>query len=386
MIFWESVVVCYHCIAPFIFEKSVCCTNIQDLHKRIKIMAQSFTAKNIHTKLNELSIDSLQDNFEISPKKEASGLSTTSLLSSRLAGEQYDGAITIPDNILIQARYTDEHPEPELLATSVGKELDGRMIPSSSTISLLSLNNNNFLSFNNDSYQSNKPSQFPPPLLDRKNSHPTLISSRNSITHSNQQRLQPYLKMSSPSIPANADFYSTTSPQVIPLSRNQSFQHITPDSPNLDPVSLGGSPSRFWLNSQTPPKSLSGSLTMSRTQMFPMTQLNSATQPQSQGFIIGSANSVSKAINIKGSGGDSPILNPVQTPIEDMPITPLYLNSEKNSYFVLTKEGSMGSRNTNDFKFRNDLNNDCLEEEDEAEGTEVEFLADHRHQSDINMD
>ena len=33
-----------------------------------------------------------------------------------------------------------DHPEPELLATSVGKEVDGRLIPSSSTISLLSLN------------------------------------------------------------------------------------------------------------------------------------------------------------------------------------------------------------------------------------------------------
>ena len=30
-----------------------------------------------------------------------------------------------------------DHPEPELLATSVGKEVDGRLIPSSSTISLL---------------------------------------------------------------------------------------------------------------------------------------------------------------------------------------------------------------------------------------------------------
>ena len=33
-----------------------------------------------------------------------------------------------------------EHPEPQLLASSVGKDLDGKLIPSSSTISLLSLN------------------------------------------------------------------------------------------------------------------------------------------------------------------------------------------------------------------------------------------------------
>lgn len=346
-------------------------------------MAQSFTAKNIHTKLDELSL--LQDNFDISPKKETEG-STKSLLSTRLAGEKYDGAINIPENILVPVKYTDEHPEPELLATSVGKELDGRIIPSSSTISLLSLNSNNFLSLNNDSYQSNKPAQFPP-LLDRKNSHPTLIASRNSITHLNQQRLQPYLKINSPSVPANADFHNSTSPQVIPLSRNHSFQHITPDSPNLDPVSLGGSPSRFWLSSQTPPKSHSGSF--SRSHVFPMTQLHSTphtTQQNGQYFAVGSANSVSKAINIKGSGGDSPVLNPVQTPIEDMPMTPLYLNSEKNSYFVLTNEVSAGGRHTKDFKFRNELDNNCLEEEDGIDELDVDFLSKQRQKSDINMD
>lgn len=350
-------------------------------------MAQSFTAKNIHTKLDELTLDSLQDSFDMSPKRETSGFSTKSLLSTRLAGDQYEGAINIPDNILIQARYTDEHPEPELLATSVGKELDGRMIPSSSTISLLSLNSNNFLSLNNDSYQSNKPAQFPPPLLDRKNSHPTLISSRNSITHLSHQRLQPYLKMTSPSIPPNVDFYNTTSPQVIPLSRNQSFHQITPDSPNLDPVSLGGSPSRFWLNSQTPPKSLSGSLTMSRSQVFPMSQINGMAQtnhPQVQGVNVGSAHSVSKAINIRRSGGDSPALNPVQTPIEDLPITPLYLNSEKNSYFVLTNDGSVGQHGK-DFRL-NELDDEAVEEEHESDGTEATYLVQHSHQNDINMD
>lgn len=45
--------------------------------------------------------------------------------------------------------------------------------------------------------------------------------------------------------------------------------------------------------------------------------------------------SVSKAINIKHAGDSSPVLNPVQTPLEDLPMTPLYLNSEE-SYFVLT--------------------------------------------------
>lgn len=327
-------------------------------------MAQSFSAKNIHTKLDELTIGSSQENYSLSPKKEATGLSTTSILSSRLAGENYEGAINIPESILIQARYTDDHPEPELLATSVGKELDGRMIPSSSTISLLSLNSNSILSLNNESYQSNKPSQFPPPpLLDRKNSFPSMISSRNSITHLSHQRLQPYLKMTSPNVPLTADFNVSTSPRVIPLSRNQSFYQATPDSPNLDPISVGGSPSRFWLSSQTPPKSLSGSLTMTRPQVLQMTPLNNApsTNQQVHGFNVGSTHAVSKAINIKRTGSDSPVLNPVQTPIEDTPMTPLYLNSERNNYFVLTNDGSVG-RHGKDFNFRSDFNDGKLEE------------------------
>lgn len=46
--------------------------------------------------------------------------------------------------------------------------------------------------------------------------------------------------------------------------------------------------------------------------------------------------SVSKAININKAGGESPVLNPVQTPLEDFPMTPLYLNGGGDNYFVLT--------------------------------------------------
>lgn len=52
-------------------------------------------------------------------------------------------------------------------------------------------------------------------------------------------------------------------------------------------------------------------------------------------------NSVSQAINIK-TGGEEPVLNPVQTPLEDLPMTPLYLNSEDN-YFVLTNGSGQGA-------------------------------------------
>ncbi|KAL6453116.1 hypothetical protein SBY92_000464 [Candida maltosa Xu316] len=147
----------------------------------------------------------------------------------------------------------DDHPEPELLASSVGKEFDGRIIPSSSTISLLSLNQQE-------------------------------ISRKNSMaSYSNLQRLQPYQKLTSPPPPQQQqqqhDYIHSNG---IPI------QSLPPDSPNLDPVSLNGSPSRFWLSSQTPP-----------------------------------ASGVST----------SPVLNPVQTPIEEPPMTPLFLNS-RTDYFT----------------------------------------------------
>lgn len=48
-----------------------------------------------------------------------------------------------------------------------------------------------------------------------------------------------------------------------------------------------------------------------------------------------SQNSVLQAIDIGRRASDSPTLNPVQTPLEEVPMTPLYLNPGDN-YFVLT--------------------------------------------------
>ena len=93
-----------------------------------------------------------------------------------------------------------------------------------------------------------------------------------------------------------------------------------------------------------------------------------------------STNSVSKAINIKNSGGDSPVLIPVQTPIEDLPMTPLYLNSDKNSYFVFTKDSHGSTRHSKDFRYRKDIGDDYLDEKDECDYNEEE------DQKDINMD
>lgn len=347
----------------------------------------SYSTSNIHNKLGNLTIDSLPEQTEPVPQNQALPFSTKSLLSSSLKGEKFTIQPQIPKLHMdeITRNLTDEHPEPELLATSVGRDGDGRLIPSSSTISLLSLNNN---SLNNNSVATNYldllpakpaayleflPSKPVPPVMDRKNSYNN-IRSRNSLTHLTQQRLQPYQKLTSPSMPGNAEFASLASPQNIPGLRNQGM--IAPDSPNLDPTSIGGSPSRFWLSSQTPPRLLLNSLSKSRTHMYPHilhhVQLANVSAGSNHGNIpinptsnsvssSGSLHSVSKAINIK-SGGDSPVLIPVQTPLEDFPMTPLFLNGTSDNYFVLTN-----GQDTREYSLARDYGNpefDEIEEND----------------------
>ncbi|CAI5758315.1 unnamed protein product [Candida verbasci] len=160
-----------------------------------------------------------------------------------------------------------DHPEPELLASSVGKEINGRIIPSTSTISLLSLT---------PEANNKSPNLSSQPFIIRK----------NSISHSNIQRLQPYYRLTSPP----------------PQSISQS--NLEPESPNVDPTSLNNSPSRVWLN-QTP-----------------------NTSKNHHQFIRKSNNN-----NNNLNGSDSPILHPVQTPQEDPPMTPLYLSNQRD-YFT----------------------------------------------------
>ena len=90
-----------------------------------------------------------------------------------------------------------------------------------------------------------------------------------------------------------------------------------PDSPNLDPVSLGGSPSRFWLSSQTPPISTNNSFKSRPT------------------------------VALHNNGSSSPVLYPVQTPIEELPMTPLFLNS-KTDYFSRVARVSEGEEEDDD--------------------------------------
>lgn len=320
-------------------------------------MALRYSSSNIHNKLGDLTIDSLPEQVDSGSDQETL-YSHKSLLSKLLAGEKYQLAQPLQTFTIDELTHnlTDDHPEPELLATSVGKDSDGRLIPLSSTISLLSLSNNtgsvstNYLDFPMHKQAAPHPLQPVQPVMDRKNSYNN-IRLRNSITHLHQQRLQPYQKLTLPTVGNQAEFSTLTSPQTIPMARNQGF--MTPDLPNLDPTSIGGLPSRFWLSSQTPPRSLLNSLSKSRTHMFPLTQLHQQapqppqTAPTAQLLgSVGSLNSTSKAIDISKTGSDSPVLNPVQTPLEDFPMTPLFLNSGGDHYFVLTN-GQSNQPNTN---------------------------------------
>lgn len=225
-----------------------------------------------------------------------------------------------------------DHPEPQLLASSVGKDLDGKLIPSSSTISLLSLNQDVSLKYNE---QQQLTASVP------KNTRTT--------SYSNLQRLQPYQRANTTSPPAQQQqqqLPSLSLPdsagfQTLTITSNNAAANTTnsvllstpgtiPNSPNLDPVSLGGSPSRFWLSSQTPPSSSTTTNVMknrsnSQTLILSLLQqLLLHSQPQ---YIVHRTGSGTGTIYKATRGDDSPVLNPVQTPIEDPPMTPLFLSS-----------------------------------------------------------
>ncbi|RLV87767.1 hypothetical protein JA9_002295 [Meyerozyma sp. JA9] len=244
---------------------------------------------------------------ELQPRK--------SLLSSSLAGESGHPQASQSLNI-DSAMLTDEHPEPELLASSVGKEMDGRIIPSSSTISLLSLNqdpegSNQQVGVSAPQPNSNRVSPQVFQNAQMQPIKPAPITSRNSVTRLNQHRFQTYR---SPPPTANATLHSQLAGQAAAIP----IREVVPDSPMLDPTSIGGSPSRFWLSSQTPPRSLAGSY-KNKSYQLQMSQMH--------GTVGGR-----EPIYVAKGGGSSPILYPVQTPSEDPPMTPLYLNGD--DYFA----------------------------------------------------
>ncbi|KAI3402889.2 hypothetical protein KGF56_004350 [Candida oxycetoniae] len=214
-----------------------------------------------------------------------------------------------------------DHPEPQLLASSVGKGINGRIIPSSSTISLLSLNQ-----------------EFPPKFIHPNNqtaaqsSQPATSLAKNLETRSylNLQRLQQYSKTATTPTTTAATTCSSSSGSLLaylnhpnsveyvtiqPLQVSSSVANSMPSSPNLDPTSIGGSPSRFWLSSQTPPI---GGINSNNKKPAHQFQTQTAKRWGGNGDI---------------TGDDSPILNPVQTPLDDPPMTPLLLTNKSMDYF-----------------------------------------------------
>lgn len=326
-------------------------------------MSNTCNSDNLNLKLDGLDLND-KHHVNYNPKP--------SLLSSSLANERMNRQqpSDLAPHFHSQAQYNDiqnqlnDHPEPELLATSVGRDMDGRLIPSSSTISLLSLNNQPQQLQQSPQIQQQASFHLSPQLNQNQFEDPnanynytsgsnrkTNIRSRNSLTHLNQKRFETYQRLTSP--PPGQD-HSTS--QSIPI--NNKF--ITPDSPNLDPTSLNGSPSRFWLSSQTPPRSMNNSY----KKVSALTQLTPhSTHPQPphshQSPHNVQANSVqsnliqaneqlnSQPINIpkfqlKRDGDASPILNPVQTPSEEQPMTPLYLsNHEFQANYFSMKNGQI---------------------------------------------
>lgn len=203
-------------------------------------------------------------------------------------------------SFFLDAACRDDHPEPQLLALLVGKDLDGRMIPSSSTILLL------LLLHQIDAPKVTRGFNAPPAAtpIDR-------ILSRHLLTHFKrlpQSQTQPPLLPPLQAPPGAA--YASATP--MPIARAPAV----PDLPSLDPTLLGGLPLRFWLLLQTPPRSLAGSF--------------NPLQP----MVIPERSNYTAAPHKKLAAGDaSPTLNPVLTPVEETPMTPLYLSQHREEYF-----------------------------------------------------
>lgn len=176
----------------------------------------------------------------------------------------------------------DDHPEPEFRPQSCGKDADGRLIPLTLSILLLNLN---------DIPRSPSMMMLPQPS-DRK----------NSFAH--QQRKHHYRTV----------YLPPTDNPVLPIP--------VPDSPSLDPTLLGG----------LPPLRLLLSLLVSNSAMeSPLPALLVVpgfhlVVPQRQPMYI---RSTPKPATL-------PVLFPVQTPLEEPPITPLtltHLGPTWTSYF-----------------------------------------------------
>lgn len=298
-----------------------------------------------------------------------------SLLSTSLANQR----LVEQEKPPVDEEIYEDHPEPELLATSV----DGKLIPSSSSISLFSLNQAQEYSPKMEGVpsglsglsgliliqQSQTPSQTPSHLptqsqLQQQLQQQSQLQSQSQLQQQLQAQTQTQSQLQA-QLQSQPQPQSFTSPQLVQGELRRGRNSVSslnqkryenyrltsppiqdpvvaipinnknlnvPDSPNLDPTSLTGSPSRFWLSSQTPPKLLNNSYKrLSGLSEYQKNQLNH----QLSNLQLQQIQSV-QPMRIPKDVRDSPILNP-QTPNEDQPMTPLYLNNNylTSNYFAV---------------------------------------------------
>lgn len=188
----------------------------------------------------------------------------------------------------------DDHPEPELLATSAGDH-SGGLIPLLSTISLLEL-----------SLDAEVPKTTPGDyrtggVLGATTPHrvPSAALLLTWGARAVPRQLQRVPSMTP--IGARPVVSRRLSTQAMAPGSGTAAAGAEPDLPNLDPTLVTGSPLRMWLNPQTPP-------------------------PMALGVNPGRLQPAVQPIFISNSGDKSPPLLPVNTPHEAPPMTPLLLN------------------------------------------------------------
>lgn len=198
--------------------------------------------------------------------------------------------------IAIEHRF-DDHPEPELVALSY-KDSDGHLIPLTLLILLLLLNDLG------PQIRILLPQQLPRDFKepkDRKNS----FASQQRINHYRILNLPPFLAAMLP-----------LDHVVLPV--------LAPDLPTLDPTSIGGLPLRLLLT-----------LTISESLLNAM-GLPPPLLPHVDavvGFMPSLSMTPAKKKFMRSNAKILlPVLHPVQTPVEEPPMTPLYLLS-RSSYF-----------------------------------------------------
>lgn len=189
---------------------------------------------------------------------------------------------------------TDDHPEPTLEPMSDHKEFAGHMIPSTSNISLLLLNHQTDEKLTK---LQQMPSMSMGVLLGTHAPWTSMVSLGSRMGHPTTSLLH-----------RDGSMLENESP-FVPM---RSSQLSPPSSPSLDATLVAGSPLRLWLLSHAPP-----------IRTNPIRRLlNLSQRPQ-----LALSLSAVSVLTLSRRGMPSPTLDPVQTPLEELPMTPLNLSS-----------------------------------------------------------